>query len=90
MKPTVVRTVRGQRMARDCQRRTSRTFGIEPFRPAAVLAVVVHEHVVRDGEQRALHRDLGRYHYLQYMGKSREKAGWGVEKVGAKRERRRI
>lgn len=76
LKPTVVRTVRGQRMAGNGQRRTSRTFGIESFRAAPVFAVVVHEHVVGDRQQRAVHRDLGRYHYLQYMG-NRENGGWG-------------
>ena len=33
--------------------------GVEPLGPAAVLGVVVDEHVVRDGEQLALHTGHG-------------------------------
>lgn len=78
-------------MAGNGQRRTSRTFGIEPFRPATVFAVVVHEHVVGDRQQRAVHRDLGRYHYLQYMGKGwfgGGAGGWGSCGVRGKKEKK--
>ena len=39
--------------------------GIEPFGPAAVLWVVVDEHVVRDGEQLALHAGHGGDNHLE-------------------------
>ena len=35
--------------------------------PAAVLGVVVHEHVVRDGEQVPLHRRDQRHHDLRFI-----------------------
>ena len=39
--------------------------GIEPLGPAAVLGVVVDEHVVRDGEQLALHAGHGGDDHLE-------------------------
>lgn len=41
------------------------TFGrVQSPGPATVLGVVVHEHVVGDGEDVAVHVDRGRHHHL--------------------------
>lgn len=37
---------------------------VQPPGPATVLGVVVHKHVVGDGEDVAVHVDRGRHHHL--------------------------
>lgn len=42
--------------------------GVQPLRPAAVLRVVVHEHVVADGHQRTVDGHLVGDHHLWTNG----------------------
>lgn len=58
--PTVVRTVWSEWVPGYTQRGIARTFGhVQTLCPATMLRVVVHEHVVRDGQEGSVHSHLG-------------------------------